>query len=189
MSTTLGEPVHGDVSSDHGMRSSTVVLIGGVLATLAALALLVFPTFTSYAITAITGWCLLAGGALLAVASFAMRDRGGVWSGVVLGLILAVAGVLLATNLAEGAMTLTAIAIALLLIDGVVGSFLALRFRPAYWGTTLAVSILGFVLGLLLWADWPTSATWAIGVYVGIVLLGRGLMLVGSGLALREAGE
>ncbi len=189
MSSTFGmDPVHVDVHHD-GARSSTIVIVGGVLATLAAIVLLVFPTFTSYAVTAITGWCLLVGGALLAVASFAMRDRGGLWTGVVLGLVIAIAGVLLVSNLLEGTMTLTAIAIAWLLVDGIAGAWLSVRYRPDYWGTSLAVSVLGFVLGLLLWSDWPTSASWAIGVYAGIVLLGRGLALVGTGLALRTAGE
>jgi uncharacterized membrane protein HdeD (DUF308 family) len=190
MGTTLGDPIHGDVSSSTGggMRSSTVVLTGGVLVCLVAVALFVFPSFSSAAVTAITGWALLIGGALLAVTAFATHGAGR-WTTALFGLLAAIAGVLLATNVLEGTATLTAIAIAWLIVDGTLGALSAASLRPPGWGVSLVVSLLGVALGVLLWANFPSTAEWVLGVYVGLLVLGRGLWLVVSGLQLRTAGE
>ena len=41
------------------------------------------------------------------------------------------------------------------------------------------------VLGVMIWQQWPASALWVIGLFVGISLLFRGANWIGLGLALR----
>jgi uncharacterized membrane protein HdeD (DUF308 family) len=38
--------------------------------------------------------------------------------------------------------------------------------------------VLSLILGLLIWSQWPVSGMWAVGVLVGVNLLGTGLALV-----------
>jgi uncharacterized membrane protein HdeD (DUF308 family) len=45
---------------------------------------------------------------------------------------------------------------------------------------------LSLVLGVLIWADLPSSATWAIGLLVGIELLFAGSVLIMTALAGRQ---
>ncbi len=189
MSTSVGmDPLHGDVHGS-GARSSTLIIAGGVATSLVALVLLFLPSFTSTAVTLITGICLMIGGGLLAVTAVATRDRGGMWTGLILGVVLLAAGLFLSTNLAEGTLALTTIAILWLLVDGVIGAVIAISRRPAGWGAMLFVSALAIILGALLWADLPSSSTWVLGIYAGLVLMGRGLTLVAGGMQLRELGE
>jgi uncharacterized membrane protein HdeD (DUF308 family) len=49
--------------------------------------------------------------------------------------------------------------------------------------------VIGLALGVLLWAGWPVSGLWAIGTFVGIDLLFRGVAIVAMGLILRSISE
>ena len=46
--------------------------------------------------------------------------------------------------------------------------------------------VITLVLGLMVWAGWPWSAVWFLGLAVGISLLMRGLSYVMIALALRR---
>lgn len=189
MSSTFGmDPVHGDVHGD-GVRASTVVFWGGVVVSLVALVLLFLPTFTSQAVTLLTGWALVAGGVVLAVTAVGSRGRGGLASALVLAAVLLAAGVLLVTDVARGTLALTAVAIIWLFVDGVVGVLVSLVRRPAAWVPMLVVSVLALGLGALLWADLPSAADWVLGIYAGIVLMGHGLTLMAAGMQMRALGE
>jgi uncharacterized membrane protein HdeD (DUF308 family) len=156
---------------------------------LVGVVLLFIPLATSAAVTFLVGWSLIIGGAIMAIGSVvAARQAGMSWVNLIVGLLAFGAGILLASNLLEGTMTLTAIVILWLLIDGVVGSIASVATRPDGWGVMLTASLVSLTLGLLLWADWPTSATWLLGIYAGAVLLLRGLGMVASGVMLRRAG-
>jgi len=52
------------------------------------------------------------------------------------------------------------------------------------WGWVLASGILSFILGVLIWARWPSSAFWAIGLLVGIDLLFMGWAMIALSLSL-----
>jgi uncharacterized membrane protein HdeD (DUF308 family) len=54
-------------------------------------------------------------------------------------------------------------------------------------GWMAASGIISLILGALIWADLPSSATWAIGLLVGIELLLGGFDLILLSLILRSA--
>jgi uncharacterized membrane protein HdeD (DUF308 family) len=45
--------------------------------------------------------------------------------------------------------------------------------------------IIDLVLGVLIWQEWPASALWVIGLFVGINMIFRGFTWIGLGLSLR----
>jgi uncharacterized membrane protein HdeD (DUF308 family) len=47
--------------------------------------------------------------------------------------------------------------------------------------------VITLVLGLMIWAQWPLSGAWAIGVLFGIQLLMNGIALATIGSAVRGA--
>ena len=64
---------------------------------------------------------------------------------------------------------------------------MALRVRDHdSWGWLLASGILSVLLGVLIWAQWPASGLWVIGLLVGIQLLFTGWSLVMLALAARR---
>jgi uncharacterized membrane protein HdeD (DUF308 family) len=63
----------------------------------------------------------------------------------------------------------------------------AFRYRPAAgWGWLLLSGVLSLLLAWLIWAQWPLSGWWAIGVLVGVNLLGTGAALVTLASALKR---
>ena len=71
-----------------------------------------------------------------------------------------------------GALALTLLLAAFLLVQGIFQIALALRIRPARgWGWPLASGVVTLLLAVLIYAGWPSSALWVIGLLVGIHLL------------------
>ena len=49
-----------------------------------------------------------------------------------------------------------------------------------------ASGVLTFVLGLMIWNQWPLSGLWVIGLFAGIDLIFYGLWIVSLALAVRR---
>jgi uncharacterized membrane protein HdeD (DUF308 family) len=135
----------------------------------------VFTLAFDYAIGAL----LVIGGAVHGFHAFqARRWTGAVWRLVVAALYV-VAGVLIVVHPLTGALALTLILSAFLLAAGVTRLVLAYHLHPhAGWGWTLTSGVLSVLLGGLLFIGWPSTAFWAIGLYVGVDLLFAGWSLV-----------
>ncbi len=185
---TATYPGRPPATGDGSTPSPTWLIVGGSIVAIIGAILLFAPTFGSASVTIVTGISLLAAGVGFLAATLLSGSEGGRMFGIVVGGLLALTGFLLMSDVLAGAMTLTAILIAWLLVDGVVGSVDALVRRDSGWGVRLFTSGVAFLLGLLLWSEWPTSAEWVLGVYAGIVLLLRGLTLVLAGFVLRRDG-
>ena len=66
-------------------------------------------------------------------------------------------GILLLVNPVEGALALTIVLAAFLVVEGVFKIIMAWRVRGhPRWGWLLASGILSLVLGALIWAQWPS---------------------------------
>ena len=86
----------------------------------------------------------------------------------------------------HGTLSLTAVLIAFLLLEGGVSIMYALEHRSGLsgrWGWMLASGIVDVVLGLLLFAGLPGTALWALGLLIGINLLFGGWALITHGAA------
>jgi uncharacterized membrane protein HdeD (DUF308 family) len=136
--------------------------------------------FTTLAI----GWLLVVGGAVQGV--HAIQNRQWAHSGWALvgAAIMVIAGALVVMYPLAGTLTLTLILSAYFLAEGIVKIVRALQHRTMHaWGWLLCDGILALVLGALLWARWPSSAVWALGLLVGINFLfgGSSLLLIALG--------
>jgi uncharacterized membrane protein HdeD (DUF308 family) len=72
------------------------------------------------------------------------------------------------------------------MVEGVFNIVAALSYRFAAWGWPLVSGIIDVILGVMIWMEWPASALWVIGLFVGINLIFRGLNWIGLGLALKS---
>ncbi|HKK70336.1 MAG TPA: HdeD family acid-resistance protein [Candidatus Krumholzibacteria bacterium] len=63
---------------------------------------------------------------------------------------------------------------------------LQMRGRPG-WGWPVFGGILAMLLGILIFAQWPSSALWVIGVFISVELLVHGWSMIAVSLAAREA--
>jgi uncharacterized membrane protein HdeD (DUF308 family) len=124
------------------------------------------------------------------VTTFRARNAPGFWWSLLSALLGVVAGILLLVWPRQGALSLTAVLIAFLLVEGVLTLMYALERRGGLsgrWGWMLASGILDIVLGVLLFLGFPGTAVWALGLLLGLNLLFGGWALIIMALHARQA--
>jgi uncharacterized membrane protein HdeD (DUF308 family) len=153
---------------------------GIALLILGSLAILA-PVIASVAATVFFAWILLASGIIGLVATIRARRAPGFWWSLLSALLGIIAGAVLFGWPVQGTLSLTAVLIAFLLVEGALTIMYALehRSRPSgRWGWMLASGILDVLLGILLLAGLPGTALWALGLLIGINMLFGGWALV-----------
>jgi uncharacterized membrane protein HdeD (DUF308 family) len=145
------------------------------------------PAVATIAVQFMLGWLLVISGIAEGIHAFMAQG----WRGFLLELLSAVlylaVGILLLVNPLEGALALTIVLAVFLIVEGIFKIITALRVRDHDgWGWLLASGIVSVILGVLIWAEWPASGLWVIGLLVGIQLLFTGWALVMLALAARR---
>jgi uncharacterized membrane protein HdeD (DUF308 family) len=103
---------------------------------------------------------------------------GGIFAGL-LGLIVAGVGVMIWLNPELGSGVLTALLMVFFIVHGFWKLSSAFRFRQIPGWTWLALSgLLSLLFVYLLWAQWPLSGAWAIGILVGLDILLTGIAMI-----------
>jgi uncharacterized membrane protein HdeD (DUF308 family) len=171
-------------------RHWVLFLCEGIALVILGLLALLAPVVASVAATVFFGWILLLSGIVGLVATLRARHAPGfVWS-LLSALVGIVAGVLLLGWPVQGTLSLTAVLIAFLMLEGGVSILYALEHKSALsnrWGWMLASGIVDLILGLLLFIGLPGTALWALGLLVGINMLFGGWALILMALQARPA--
>jgi uncharacterized membrane protein HdeD (DUF308 family) len=164
-------------------------LIEGILLVVLGLLAVTLPELASLAATVLFGWILLLSGVMGLVTTIrARRAPGFIWS-LISALLGIAAGMLLLWSPLRGTLSLTAILIAFLIVEGIVSILYALEHRSALTGRAgwmIASGIVDLILGIMLFAGLPGTAVWAIGLLVGINLLFGGWALIWMALHSRS---
>jgi uncharacterized membrane protein HdeD (DUF308 family) len=161
------------------------VILGVALIVLGMVALSSF-AIAGLAATVAIGFMILTGGVIESIGAFWTRAWSGFFLHLLSGVLSIVVGVLFLTRPGSALAALTLLLACFLLVGGISKIVAALSFRFAQWGWPLASGIIDLLLGLLIWAEWPASALWVIGMFVGIHLVFRGVNWIAIGLALRS---
>ncbi len=89
-----------------------------------------------------------------------------------------------------GMAVLTLVLAAAFIVEGIWKIIASFSYRPAAGSSGLLLSgILAVILGAIIWAQWPISGLWAIGLLVGINLLFTGLTIVFLASSVRRTAE
>jgi uncharacterized membrane protein HdeD (DUF308 family) len=131
------------------------------------------------------GVLLLLGGVAELVGAFWCRWWSGFFLHLLSGLLSIVVGLMFLRAPAGALVALTLLIASFLIVDGLFRIVAALSYRFASWGWPLLSGVIDVILGVLIWQEWPASALWVIGLFVGINLIFRGVDWVALGLALR----
>jgi uncharacterized membrane protein HdeD (DUF308 family) len=139
----------------------------------------------------IYGILLLVAGAVEIASVFWARRWSGFFLHLLSGLLYLFVGEVLLEHPDLGMMVITLLLAVLFFAGGVVRVVLALSRRPAGWGWSLLSGAISVLLGLMIWRQFPTSALWVIGTFVGIDLIFNGWSWVMLAVGLRQlpAGE
>jgi uncharacterized membrane protein HdeD (DUF308 family) len=149
------------------------------------------PNIATLAVEIFVGWLFFVGGIFRAMSVWHSRQAPGfVWS-LLTAVLSVVLGLILIFRPMAGVLTLTMVLVAFFIIEGIASVIGAIEHRQHLrsWGWVLFSGIIDLFLAYLIWQGWPSSASWAIGLLVGINMLFLGLSLVMTALAARVMGN
>jgi uncharacterized membrane protein HdeD (DUF308 family) len=94
-------------------------------------------------------------------------------------MLAAVLGILPVARPLRGILTLTLSMTPFFVVEGIGNIFIAMDFRRHLnsWGWTLVSGLINLCLDFLIWKGWPYTATWVMGLFVGINMIFVGIPL------------
>jgi len=170
-------------------KHRTLFLIQGIVMVILGLIAVAIPQIATLATSIFVGWLFIIGGFIRLIATFQSRSAPGFWWSILIGVLAIVVGYIIVANPLEGVLTLTMALIILFLIEGVFQIIAGVEFRKALassWVWLVFSGIVDIALAVLIFAGWPDTATWAIGLLVGINLLFAGIALTMTALAAKD---
>ncbi len=161
---------------------------GILLVILGGLAIAV-PVIASVAIAAFVGWLLFFAGLFRAISLVRSPHAPGYLSSLILAIVTAILGLVIALYPLQGALTLTMLLTAYFIVHGISSVFLgfSIKEHTGRWVMLLLSGLIDFVLAGLVIAGWPNTGAFILGLYVGINFLFTGFALIFAALDAREA--
>jgi len=132
------------------------------------------------------GWILLLAGVIEAVQTFRHHKGGHFFLHLLNTVFAIVVGLMLLWNPLAGSLVLTLLMAAYFLVAGTFSILTSLTAPMPGSGWMLVDGIITVMLGILVWAQWPTAGLWIIGLFIGINLITSGWSQVMLALALRR---
>ena len=132
------------------------------------------------------GVLLLGGGIIQIVQAFLARQWGGLFLSLLLGILYFVTGALCVAHPAASAVNITFLIAAFCFITGLFKMVSSLMMRFESWGWAFFNGAVTFVLGILIYSQWPLSGLWVIGLFIGVDLILAGWTWILMSLAARK---
>ena len=159
--------------------------IVGIILMILGVAGIIFPQIMSVVAVVLVAWLMLIAGLISGLFTWLLNARSGL--GWIKSAILFFMGAFLIFYPLPGVATLGLIFAIYFFVDGFSGLSLALHLRPNRgWWIWFINGILSIGLGILFLWQWPFSAAWLVGLFIGISLLFDGLSFFLMGRVLNK---
>jgi uncharacterized membrane protein HdeD (DUF308 family) len=158
----------------------------GIATVLVGAAAMIITPAATLATVLILGWLLVFSGIVESIYAFRVRKWGGLFLHLIGGILGVLIGLLVVTHPVAGALAWTLLFASFLTVIGVFRLVAAMSLRFPNWGWAVFDSLITVGLGVLIWAEWPTSGLWFLGFAVGVSLVLRGWSYVMFALAIRK---
>lgn len=187
-STDATKPLASDVPALVHAHWRRFLVQGALMIALGTLAV-ALPVITTLAVEILVGsLCVIGGVWRVIFLARSARLPGFGWS-LAMAMVAIALGAMLVIMPLAGTLTLTILLITFFVLEAIGKILFALDLRrhSQSWSWVLATGILDLVLAALIFAGWPSTAAWAIGLLVGINMIFFGVSLVIISLAARGA--
>jgi uncharacterized membrane protein HdeD (DUF308 family) len=162
-----------------------LLTLGIVMVVLGAIAIYVMPAATIGTVL-VLGWLLVVSGFVESIYAFRVRRWGGFFLHLIGGILGIFIGLLVVTHPVAGALAWTLLFASFFIVIGICRLVTAISLKFPHWGWAVFDSLITVGLGILLWAEWPWSGFWFLGLAVGLSLILRGWSYVMLALAIRR---
>src|SRR5215212_2572244 len=164
-------------------RSWKALMIVGVAAIVLGCIAILVPAVASVGTAIFIGWLLLFVGVVMVAGAFSAHSVGTLILRLIWAILTVVVGLWLIVEPHNGTLTLTLILGIYFLFMGLTRIAIAFIARGQPNAGLLGLSgIAGLLIGILILAEFPSSADWAIGLLVGIDLIFAGWTLTSAAL-------
>ena len=162
---------------------SIALIVFGILA-------IALPMVSSIGVVTVIGWLVIFAGTTQFIYAFQSTGVGPFLWKMLVALIYIVAGGSLIARPAAGVAGFTLVLGVLLFAEGVldvIAYFVTRSNGHSLW--VLVDGIITLLLGVMIWSQWPSSAAWVIGTFVGISMVMTGSTRLMMTLAFRKLGQ
>lgn len=164
-----------------------LMIVGGILGVLGIGAIL-FPLVSSLTVAVFFGAALTVAGFVHVAHAFSASGWKGALGEVILALVYLVAGIVMLVNPIFSLATLTLLVIGYFFVEGLVLLYFAWSLRNERgWLWAAGAGLLSLVLAGMLFAGFPSTAVWALGLLFGVNLLSTGVSMIVVGNGARTA--
>ena len=162
-----------------------LLALGIGLVVIGAIALFIMPAATIGTVL-VLGWLMVISGIIEAVHAFKVRGWGGVFLHLIGGVLGILVGLLIVTHPVAGALAWTLLFASFFTVIGTFRIVTAIKLKFPHWKWAVFDGVVSLLLGLVLWANWPWSGLWYLGLAVGVSLILRGWSYVIFALAIHN---
>jgi uncharacterized membrane protein HdeD (DUF308 family) len=163
--------------------------VQGVLLVILGTLAIAVPQLASIAFSVFIGWLLFFAGVMRAISLVRSTHAPGYWSSLALAILTAILGIVLALFPIQGAVTLTMLLTAYFIVHGV-ATFIfgfSIKADTGRWILLIFTGLIDFLLAGLVIAEWPSTAFWVLGLYVGVNMVLTGFAFIFAALGARSA--
>lgn len=165
-------------------KNSKWLLFEGIIFVVFGILAIALPNVFTLSLELIIGWLFLIGGAVQLVRCFQLRHAPGFPFSLINALLSVIVGILLVANPLGGVLTLTALMAIFFIIEGITEIGMAIKFRQLKnWNWLFFDGILVLIMAFIIISGWPQTASWVIGLLVGINMLFFGFSMISIALA------
>jgi len=175
-----------DIGSQELRRNWGWLLAIGILLVILGIIALIDSVAVSIVSMILFGWLLLLAGIVEAAQAFRHRRGGHFFLHLLNAVFSIVVGLMLWRSPLAGSLVVTLLLASYFVVVGIFRIFTALTVRIPGSGWALMDGIITLILGILVWAQWPVSGLWIIGLFIGINLITTGWSQVMLAFAVRR---
>ena len=148
----------------------------GILLVILGFAVMIFPVAGTFSVELLFGLVLLFAGLTQIVLAFQAKGWGGFIITLLIGVVYTIVGLVFLFNPFGGAIALTLILGAFLLVEGILKIVLSFKLKAlSNWVWIFFEGVITVIIGLFIVLNWPSDSIWVIGLLFGISILFSGL--------------
>src|ERR1700728_1381449 len=169
-------------------NASTISILWGVLLIVFGVVAVGSPFLAAVAVNAVVAWLIVLAAVVHLMLAFGAHGAGSMIWKVLVGIAYLCFGAYLIMHPVLGVASLTLLLASLFLIEGILDIVLFFKMPQMQRSTWVLVDgIITLLLGLMIYAQWPSSSAWAIGTLVGLSMIFSGVARVMMSWAVRKA--
>lgn len=150
---------------------------------------IVHPFLASVTSVVFLGFLLVAGGIAQVLSSLTAGKWSGMFLHLFIGVLYGIVGFMIIDSPVENTLLLTKILAIFLMVVGLIDILSALIQRFHGCGWVLLNGGVTFLLGLLINRQWPSSALWVIGLFIGIEMIFNGWAWIMLALTIKSRSQ